>query len=141
MISSALVLALCLGQPAAANICDHLAPLTRALGKPDVIPEFTLAGQTVRCQHSLAIGGAASVHCAVPFDFRAPLATATFESALDDATTCGTSLDQTDPDVSHPDSYDLRRFVLPDATLQISLKDKGALSQTYIFVRLTGQGG
>jgi len=42
----------------------------------------------------------------------------------------------TDQIVNHPDAYDLREFELDGSTYAVSLKDKGALQQTYVFLRV-----
>lgn len=40
-----------------------------------------------------------------------------------------------DQQVNHPDSYDLRRWRTDSGTFYISVKDKGALNQTLVFLR------
>jgi hypothetical protein len=42
----------------------------------------------------------------------------------------------TDQSVNHPDAYDLRLFRLDGAEFAVSLKDKGALQQTLVFLRV-----
>ncbi|WP_135505534.1 hypothetical protein [Roseovarius aestuariivivens] len=40
-----------------------------------------------------------------------------------------------DDSVNHPDSYQLRRFQIDDATVFLSIKDKASLRQTLVFLR------
>ena len=42
-------------------------------------------------------------------------------------------------DVNHPDSFDQKVFDVGAGRVSVSLKDKGALQQTYIFVRATAK--
>ena len=37
--------------------------------------------------------------------------------------------------VNHPDSYDLHEWRTPSGTYAISVKDKGALNRTLVFLR------
>ena len=40
-----------------------------------------------------------------------------------------------DARVNHPDSYDLREWIADSGTWSVSVKDKGALGQTLVFLR------
>ena len=60
-----------------------------------------------------------------------------FEDFLHRVSDCGAPIVQTGPLVSHPDSYHLRQFQVDEKTVSVSLKDKGALAQTYVFLRVT----
>jgi hypothetical protein len=91
----------------------------------------------MHCQTSIALGGATSAHCAWGFAYRSVASQQVFEDFLNRIAACGTPITQTGPEVSHPDSYDLRQFQVDGKTVSVSLKDKGALAQTYVFLRVT----
>ena len=42
--------------------------------------------------------------------------------------------------VNHPDSYDLRQYAWEGGVVSLSLKDKGALGATMVFLRMQGGG-
>ena len=42
-----------------------------------------------------------------------------------------------DLDVNHPDFYDLKTYTKMETSLAVSLKDKAALDQTYVFLRVS----
>ncbi len=87
---------------------------------------------------SLALGGARNMHCALEFPYRSAAATATFDTLLDEMTQClgPTASVTTDQSVNHPDAYDLREFKLDGRSYAVSIKDKGALQQTLVFLRV-----
>lgn len=118
------------------TICDRFENLETA---PPAVSEQSL--QNMNCQTSIALGGATSTHCAWGFAYRSVAATMVFDDFLNRVSACGPAIPQTGPEVSHPDSYDLRQFQVGDKTVSVSLKDKGALSQTYDFLRVTTQAG
>lgn len=89
------------------------------------------------CSTSLILGGGTSIDCAWAFDYRSDDATGAFERLVADVAECGTAINEKDQQVSHPDSYDLRRFVVEGKEVSVSLKDKGALDETYVFVRIS----
>jgi hypothetical protein len=85
------------------------------------------------------LSGQRGVFCAWQFTYRAGAATAAFQALLDETAKClgpaaGPIRDQA---VNHPDFYDLRRFLVLDAEIGISIKDKAALQQTYVFLRIS----
>ena len=88
-----------------------------------------------KCTRSLGLGGVVSHTCAWGFDYRSEDATEAFEDLLQDVSACAAELALDEPSVSHPDSYDLRQFEMPEAIISVSLKDKAALSETYVFLR------
>jgi hypothetical protein len=51
------------------------------------------------------------------------------------AAACGALIAPDPTSVSHPDCYDLRQFRVGQGILNVSLKDKARLVQTYLFVR------
>lgn len=94
---------------------------------------------TATCTTSLALSGETSTHCGWPFDYRAPQASQAFQAVIQAVPNClGASLQaEDDQDVNHPDFYDLRLFQTAQGEVGVSLKDKGALQQTYVFLRVT----
>jgi len=90
----------------------------------------------VVCSPSLGMGGTVSLHCAWAFEYRAPSAFRLFEGMLDQVEACATALPIDPAFVNHPDSYDLHQFTMGRATVSVSLKDKGALQQTLVFLRV-----
>jgi hypothetical protein len=92
----------------------------------------------VKCQLSMTLKGGIAHHCGWPFAFRASEARAAFEAMLDSVAEClGEGAEVTsDLGVNHPDTYDLKTFHAEAGTVSVSLKDKGALQQTYVFLRI-----
>ena len=80
------------------------------------------------------MGGGRSLHCMWAFAYRSEAATQAFETLLNQIGKCGGDSAVQDQDVNHPDFYDLRLFSVADNTVGVSLKDKGALSQTLVFL-------
>ena len=92
------------------------------------------------CALALQLGGLRTMTCQWPFELRDAQARETFEQLAQGIETCtGTIvlLDQ-DQQVNHPDTYDLRKFEKESIAIDVSLKDKGALQQTFVFLRIDG---
>ncbi len=87
------------------------------------------------CGTSLAVSGVQSSHCYWAFDYRSDAARGGFLQVAAGVAACADPIAQ-EGDVNHPDSYDLRQFDLGGATVAVSLKDKGALQQTLVFLRV-----
>ncbi len=90
------------------------------------------------CSLILQLGGAKAMNCQWSFPFRAPEAGRTFKATVEATQTCEGSkvtLHQ-DQQVNHPDTYDLRKFVLNGVGIDVSLKDKGALQKSLVFLRI-----
>ncbi|MDG1169095.1 MAG: hypothetical protein P8N14_07850 [Sulfitobacter sp.] len=68
------------------------------------------------------------------FAYRSDSATQAFETLLRQIANCGGESVKQDQDVNHPDFYDLHLFNFAENTVGVSLKDKGALSQTLVFL-------
>ena len=110
-------------------------------GKDLDISALITADGPAQCGSSLAISGAKSVHCAWPFAYRAAAALDGFDQLVEQVEGClgGSGDGIGDQSVNHPDSYDLREFKIEGGSVAVSLKDKGALQQTYIFLRAEHQ--
>lgn len=76
------------------------------------------------------------VSCHWPFPYRSKDAQVLGETLWQTLTTCrkGHSLGP-DAQVNHPDSYALREWATNTGTYALSIKDKGALDQTLVFLR------
>ncbi|MEO9517802.1 MAG: hypothetical protein ABJH45_09595 [Paracoccaceae bacterium] len=100
---------------------------------------FPGANDTTICTQSLMLAGGSQLHCGWPFAYRAPEASQAFEELVTAVSAClGKDAAVTaDLDVNHPDFYDLQTFQLGDQEIGVSLKDKAALSETYVFLRVT----
>lgn len=115
----------------AQTLCDTLDTLDGAA--------LELAHGTADCTDSLALGGARNIHCVLAYPYRSVDATRVFDALVDEVTACvglGASIIQ-DQSVNHPDAYDLRTFEGGTRQYAVSIKDKGALQQTLVFVRVT----
>ncbi len=44
-----------------------------------------------------------------------------------------------DQSVNHPDYYSLRRYEIEQAEVSVSVKDKGALGKTFVFIKVQGR--
>ena len=93
------------------------------------------AFSNAECSTSLVLGGGTSFDCAWGFDYRSVEATLAFELLVEQVAECGELITAQDQQVSHPDSYDLRQYSVDGKEVSVSLKDKGALNQTYVFFR------
>ena len=147
-IAALLLSALVAAHPAHAAHAVGLCPAVEALlnaargnfaGDPPAVPVAPAGAAAALCGLSLTLSGARSYQCGWPFAFREPLATDTFAAFVRELDGCfgpeaATGDDQA---VNHPDSYELRRYVLPDAEIAVSLKDKSALGKTYVFLRVS----
>ena len=89
------------------------------------------------CGTSLALSGATSVHCAWGYPYRADAARAAFDDLAAQLNLCFEEGETVSKDqiVNHPDSYDLLEFEGEKGRLGLSLKDKGARQETFIFLR------
>ena len=125
----ALILAMTCAVPAAAD--TFCAQLQNMAGQVLDLPD----GSQGTCSVSLNLSGEQANTCRWPFDYRAPEATLAFTALLDAATECLGTEAVADQGVNHPDSYDLRTFDTDQIQVAISIKDKGALQQTYVFLR------
>ena len=83
-------------------------------------------------------------HCKWGFSYRAPAATAAFAAYEQALRQClgDRATESRDPGVNHPDFYDRRLFQTDSFGVSVSLKDKAALMQTFVFLRvLHGDAG
>lgn len=118
------------------SFCLALETVIAAVPNAEVVTvALPGTGSVADCTRSLELGGTRAVTCGWPFAYRDAQAVAAFERLLTDVGACGTVAGRDDARVSHPDSYDLRMFRVGEAEINVSLKDKGALSETWLFLR------
>lgn len=119
--------------------CEALNTLISQAWTGDLEDAQPIAGSE-RCFMSRLPSGADSYHCAWSYPYRDEAANAAFEALNQELRNClnagAESAD--DQEVNHPDSYDQRRYQSDEVTVTISIKDKGALNRTYVFVGVYG---
>ncbi len=115
--------------------CGGMARLTQAATAGFQAPLPQVPGAEW-CRTARSATGATTLHCAWGFDFRDPKARAMFDGMGQAITECYPNHTEAGPDqtVNHPDSFDLRQFDLDGVAVSLSLKDKGALGKTYVFL-------
>ena len=89
------------------------------------------------CARSLTLSGGSQIHCRWPFEYRAPSAVNAFEALSTAVATCLNIAPIADQPVNHPDFYELRTYRVDGQDIGVSLKDKAALQQTYVFLRIS----
>jgi len=114
--------------------CDDLNAVADQVGGA----ALTYAQRPAICRPSLAMSGARHLHCSWKFPYRSAAAIDAFDLLTAKVAACvGPNATKTkDQSVNHPDAYQLRQFNLDGREFAVSLKDKGALQQTLVFVRV-----
>ena len=129
-----------LALPLQAETCNDLE--TR-LSTRDVVSAYLKQETTkdVLCAIALLPDGQESSYCYAIFPYRDPQAVDAFERLGTTLTDCFVlkAAVGTGDIVNHPDSFDQNAFCAADYELSLSLKDKGNLNQTLIFLRLDGK--
>ena len=92
------------------------------------------------CSMAKDMSGANSFHCAWDFPYRDPASQASFKDFNELLGTCfGARLDAAaDSGVNHPDFFDLREYQIDQVKVTVSIKDKGQLGKTLVFVGVHG---
>jgi len=88
------------------------------------------------CTQSRDMSGSLVSTCGWAFDYRSPDAVAAFDAMNAQVSTCfpkAINVGQ-DGQVNHPDYFDQRLYQVDGTSINVSLKDKGALQKTYVFV-------
>ena len=82
-------------------------------------------------------------HCGWEFPYRAQQAYDTFDAFVARVNDCvgQRATLYSDQSVNHPDYYSLRRYEMEQADVSVSVKDKGALGNTFVFIRVQGKSG
>lgn len=130
---AAVSIGLCAGQAAA--FCEDMARIAQS-GGPLALPDSELIAE---CSTSLQLGGGQQVQCGWPFAYRADAASAAFDQLNETVAAClgPDTVASRDQSVNHPDFYDLRLYQIAGMETAVSLKDKAALQQTYVFLRIS----
>lgn len=135
-IRAATVCIVGLSQPAVANPrCDFIDQMLAGTAEFVIAPELR---PNMQCTTSRTLGGQNAQHCRWPFAFRAIEARTAFEELSSHVASClePEAVQTNDSPVNHPDTYELRVFSVARGTISVSLKDKGALQQTFVFLRV-----
>lgn len=133
--------ALSLGSPVQAEgLCNTLGDLLAFAGAEQIGAKIEITKQSGSATCTLARSHLMppAAHCNWAYPFRSPQATGAFEALFDEVAVClGPDATPTSDDgVNHPDTYDLRRFEGQGMAVDVSLKDKGALQQSYVFLKV-----
>lgn len=129
----------CLPLPVLADPCPALHALIKASstdfaqGAPDD-PFASAAG----CGLSQNQNGSKTYLCHWEYGYRADAAFAKFDALDADIRACLTEATAlpSDLSVNHPDSYDLKRYQTGQIVISAALKDKAALAQSLVFLRI-----
>lgn len=121
--------------------CDELQALTPVANvnfkgaKGNVQTPDTLTSAD-KCSMVQGLSGANAFHCSWKFGFRESAATEAFDRMNQKITACFPNSEQavTDEGVNHPDSYQQFEYTSDKLRLSLSIKDKGALQETYVFL-------
>lgn len=141
MMSAGLAMPIAVADPRySASICAETKGLVaRALSNFEGEALTPLSGAET-CRTARALSGAQTYHCAWKFPYRSAAASRVFDSFSRALKDCFPQEAQgaADQAVNHPDSYDLRQYMVGEVDVSVSLKDKGALQQTYVFIGVQG---
>ena len=123
------VFAFASGTLVSANSCNAIAAL-------DQVASGGKGPGDATCTQYLSENGLFGASCHWSFDYRDPRAKDHALTWWYSVRQCRTGA-QSGPDVqvNHPDSYDLLTWVTRRGAYAVSVKDKGALGQTLVFVR------
>ncbi|WP_306115879.1 MULTISPECIES: hypothetical protein [unclassified Roseovarius] len=127
---------------ACADICSDLRDLVdHAEGGDFQISQIEIAAGTPECSVSQDERGGRTTLCFWTFAYRDTAATTAFERLDQDVRRCfsDATILPADSTVNHPDSYQLRRYQRGRLVISVSLKDKAALSQSLVFLRIDRQ--
>ncbi len=118
-------------QSAEAQTCAEFAAFVAGEGTPVVADRFPV------CSKSKVLGGGQSTDCHWMFDYRAGAARESFRAMIADLAVCvDGDLTKEAKGVNHPDSFDQVTGQLGGLPVSLSLKDKGGVGQTLIFLRV-----
>ncbi|MBO6776663.1 MAG: hypothetical protein JJ897_14405 [Marinibacterium sp.] len=112
-----------------------LADCTR-FDELDAFAEIGVASAEANCKTYLTSNAATGTACHWAFPFREDAARSFAEVLWSDLMRCrtGAALGP-NAQVNHPDSYDLREWQTSPAIYAMSVKDKGGLNRTLVFLR------
>jgi len=123
------------------NLCTSLKTLTElaalnfnGLAAAQPLPDAD------KCRMIQTLSGSKTYHCSWKFPFRDNAASEAFEAYNQEIAACFVNSTQAvqDHGVNHPDSYQQVQHKIGDVAVSVSIKDKGALGETYVFVAVRG---
>ena len=90
------------------------------------------------CGRSVGLTGSVNRHCSWSFPFRSEQAQLFFDDLDSSLSSCGDTDNNRDSEkpVNHPDTYHQIAYTNGDVSVTVSLKDKSALGETYVFLRV-----
>ena len=101
--------------------------------------KITLINDAQTCQLANQLSGGKELVCFWQYEYRNSEAAEQFwRLNIEFQELAGTESPAVeDLDVNHPDYYDLKTYNTNDAMVSVSLKDKAALDQTFVFLRVS----
>ncbi|WP_425040942.1 hypothetical protein [Primorskyibacter sp. S187A] len=123
------------GGMARPEICGQLLLLAKGSAQDDA-PLLPYVGPA-KCATARDLSGQTSHHCHWSFAFRADAAHTYFDTLSAALAFCSeTPVQVAGARVNHPDSFDQITGEIAEQSVSLSLKDKGALQQTLVFLRV-----
>lgn len=114
-----------------------VAQATSATEDPQTLSALSEQLKAEQCGTALNETAAREIHCRWSFDFRSDEAVEMQDRLASDIRDClDASTISPEQGVNHPDTYDQQRFRTADTALSVSLKDKAALQQSFVFLRI-----
>jgi hypothetical protein len=128
-------LAIIASEATADTFCTQMEAMAQPGSEATLTLPTTL--RPAECRVSQLLGRGQERNCHWAFPYRSTEARDAFADVLDAVTAClGPDIKvTTDQSVNHPDAYDLRLINHNGKQYAVSIKDKGALQQTLVFVR------
>ncbi|MFK7838361.1 MAG: hypothetical protein AB8B60_19300 [Sulfitobacter sp.] len=116
-----------------ADTCSNLRSAAEALP--------AVQGKSATCTTSRTLGQGASNNCYWSFGLRDEAAGAAFEAVSQLVAACADApMTIEGASVNHPDSFDQITGRIGGKAVSVSLKDKGGLGQTVVFLRQAQEG-
>lgn len=103
---------------------------------PSLAEDCAWISKFVRGEHAPDVAACDGPVCQWRFEYRNGAAQGLFDLYAKTLETCLGPQPEADLGVNHPDSYDLKQFHTEEGTVFISKKDKAALQQTLVFLRV-----
>jgi hypothetical protein len=113
--------------------------LEQATKAPALITPWPLPDAD-KCMMAQSLSGGNAYHCAWKFPYRDVAANVAFDAFNQMMRECfsGGTEAVTDKGVNHPDTYHQRQHLIDQVVVSVSIKDKGVLQETYVFVNVQG---
>lgn len=135
----------------AAEFCADMTTLTE-LGRANFLDQSTGISKlsappplhgAESCRMTRSLSGNNAFSCAWKFPYRDGAANAAFDTINQGLRGCFSEANETvvDEGVNHPDTYHQRQYDVDQIIVSVSIKDKGALQETYVFLNVQGVAG